>query len=134
MFGRGLKVLVRGKQHQIMSATELDEQRVNGSDLDSATSTRVADFGCFDVVLAIGYQEGEGRKPLHKLTSRLGPCEALKKLLKYKARREHLIGAKQRIKQGRYLWRALLGIAAQRKGPDARVDEQTHGLRDRSVL
>ena len=86
------------------------------------------------MVLAVGHQESEGRKPLHKLISRLGPGEALKKLLKYKARREHLIGAKKRVTQCGYLWRALLNIPAQREGPHARVDEQTHGLRDRSAL
>ena len=117
-----------------MSATELDQQRVNGSDLDSATATRVSDLSGFNMVFAVRHQESQGRKPLHKLISRLGPGEALKQLLKYKARREHLIGTKERVAQGGYFWRALLGVAAQREGPHARVDEQTHGLRDRSAL
>jgi hypothetical protein len=86
------------------------------------------------MVLAIRYQESQGCKPLHKLISRFGPGEALKQFLKYKARREDLIGTKERVAQGRYFWRALLGIAAQREGPHARVDEQTHCLRDRSAL
>lgn len=117
-----------------MSATELDKQRIDGSDLDSTTATRVSDLGGFNVVFAVRYQESQGREPLHELISRLGPGEALKQLLKYKASGEHLIGTKERVAQGRYFWRALLGVAAQREGPHARVDEQTHGLRDRSAL
>jgi len=117
-----------------MSAAELDQQCVEGPDLDSATATRVSDLGGFNVVFAVRHQECQGRKPLHELISRLGPGEALKQLLKHKARREHLIGTKERVAQGRYFWRALLGVAAQRKGPHARVDEQAHGLRDRSAL
>ena len=117
-----------------MPATELDQQRVNGSDLDPATATRVSDLGGFNMVFAVRYEEGQRPKPLHELISRLGPGEALKQLLKYKASREHLIGTKERVAQGRHFWRALLAVAAQREGPHARVDEQTHGLRDRSAL
>jgi hypothetical protein len=134
MLRRRLKVLVSGQQNEVMSATELDQQRVYGSDLDSATATSVSDLGGLNMVFAVRYEEGQRCKPLHELISRLGPGEALKQLLKYEARREHLIGTKERVAQRRHFWRALLGVAAQRKGPHARVDEQTHGLRDRSAL
>jgi len=68
------------------------------------------------------------------LISGLGSSEALKKLLKYKASGEHLIRTKKRVAQGRHLRRALHGIAAKRERPHARVDEETHDLRDRSAL
>jgi len=134
MLSSGLKVLVRGQQNQVMPASELDQQSVNGPDLDSATATGVSDLGGFNVVLAVRHQESQGRKPLYKLISDLGSGEALKKLLKYKASGEHLIRSKERVAQGRHLGRALHGIAAKRERPHARVDEETHGLRDRSAL
>ena len=43
-----------------MSATELDQQPVNGSDLNSATSAGVSDLGGFDVILAIRQQQSQG--------------------------------------------------------------------------
>lgn len=43
MLGCGLKVLVRGQQNQVVSATGLDQQRVSGPDLHSATATRIPD-------------------------------------------------------------------------------------------
>ena len=117
-----------------MAATELDQQRVNGADLDSATATGAPDLSSFNVVLAVRHQESQCRKPLYKLISRLGSSEPLKKFLQYKAGREHLICAKERVAQCRYLWRAVHCIAAKRERPHACVDEQTHGLRDRSAL
>ena len=117
-----------------MPASELDKQSVDGPDLDSATATGVSDLGGFNVVLAVRHQESQGRKPLHELISGLGSGEALKKLLKYKASGEHLIRTKKRVAQSRHLGRALHGIAAKRERPHARVDEETHDLRDRSAL
>jgi hypothetical protein len=134
MLRRGLKVVVRVQQNQVMSATELDQQCVDASDLDSAAATGISDLGGFHVVLAVRYQESQGRKPLYKLISRPGSGETLKKLLKYQTGREYLIGAKERVAQRRHLGRALHCIAAKRERPHARVDEETHRLRERSAL
>jgi hypothetical protein len=81
MLRRGLDIVVRGQQNQIVAAAELDQQRVDGSDLDATPATGVSDLGGFYVVLAIRRQEGQGRKPLCELIPRLGSGETLKQLL-----------------------------------------------------
>ena len=57
---------------------EPDEHGVDCSNLDAVTAASVADFGRFDVVEPIRLQESKRGEPVDQLTTRLGPCKALK--------------------------------------------------------
>ena len=59
MLGGCVKVLVRRQQGQIVSATELDEWGVNGSNLHAAMAAGVSDFCRFDVIFLNRLEEGE---------------------------------------------------------------------------
>ncbi len=78
-----------------MSATQLDQQGVDGSDLNPTTAAGVADFRGFDVVLAIGLKECQGRQAFHKLRACLRTGEALQEFLKDQPGCEDLIRSEQ---------------------------------------
>jgi hypothetical protein len=80
-----LKVLV-GREHcQLMTHTELRQQRVDGSDLDTLLTARSTQLGRLDVVVPIGNQQGKRSKVVDDLL--LGPRsrETLQELLQNQA-------------------------------------------------
>ena len=77
MLGCSIEILVGRQQDQVVPATKLDEQGVDGPDLNAAPATRISDCGCFDVVIAVGLKEGEGAQTLNKLGASFRPCKAL---------------------------------------------------------
>lgn len=117
-----------------MPAAKLDEQGVDGPDLNSAAAAGVANLRGFDVILPVRLDEPEGAKAFDELSPSLRPCKALQQLLQHETGREDLISAEQSIPERSHLRRGLFGIAAQRERPDARVDQQAHRLRARSAL
>ena len=60
MLGGCLEVLVRRQQNQVVPPAQLDEQGIDGSDLHSTAATGVAHLRCFDVILPVWLEEGEG--------------------------------------------------------------------------
>jgi hypothetical protein len=131
---RGTEVVVRAEQDQIVLSTELDEHSVDGTDLYTATVTRVSDVGGFDMVFPVGLKETEGGEPLDQLAACSTPGKALEKFLQDQTRREDLIGSLESVLKRLDLRRRRLRIAAERERPDAGVDKKAHGLRERSAL
>lgn len=60
-----------------MLATELDKQSIDRSDLDAATTTGIAHFGRFNVVLPIRLQKTQGSKSVDQLRASLRASESL---------------------------------------------------------
>jgi hypothetical protein len=128
------EIVVRAEQDQIVLQTELDEHRVDGSDLNAVPATRVADYGGFDVVFTVWLQESERGEPLDQLATCFGPRKALQELLQHQTRREDLVCSLETVLKRLDFRYRHLGVAVEGEGPDAGIDEQAHGLRERSAL
>ena len=96
-----------------MSATWLNEQGVNGADLNPMTATGIADLCGLNMVLAIRLDEGKSSEALDDAVARLRASEALEKFLQHEPRAEHLVSSEKCIAQ-RDNFRCLkLGVPAQ---------------------
>jgi hypothetical protein len=56
------KVLVGRQQGQIVSPTQLDDQGIDGADLDPSAPADIAQLGGCDVVLPVRRDKGQGLK------------------------------------------------------------------------
>ncbi len=70
--GDTAKIAVGCEHCQIMTNAKLGKQRVNGANLQSRTSTVVAQFGGRNVILPIWHQKRQCRKTFHNLRTRFG--------------------------------------------------------------
>ncbi len=57
MFRRGTEIVVRAEQYHIVFETELDEDRVDGSNLDAVSAARIADRCRLDMVPSVWLEE-----------------------------------------------------------------------------
>jgi hypothetical protein len=128
------EVVIRAEQDQIVSAAELNEYRIDGSDLDAATAARVADLCSFDVIFTARLNEPKRSEPLDQLPTPLWTGKALKELLQHQTRGKDLVCPLKGMLQGLHFRHGRFVIAAEGERSDARVDEQAHGLRARSAL
>lgn len=117
-----------------MFAAELNEYRVDGSDLDAVAPALVANLCSFYVVISVWLQESKRGKPLNELASRLRTRKTLEQLLKNQACGEDLISSVKRMLKQLDFGHGSHGVSAESERPDAGVNEQTHGLRVRSAL
>jgi hypothetical protein len=81
MPGRVDKVLVCRQQSQIVSTTQLNEQGIDGADLNPRATTGVAHLGRSNVVLPVWRDEGQDLQALEDGLSRTRAAEALKQFL-----------------------------------------------------
>jgi len=113
---------------------ELDEHRVDGSDLDTATAARVSDLSGLDMVLSVRLQKSERGKSLDQWAACFGSGKALQQFL------QHQTGCKDLVRPLEGMPKCLdfryrhLDVAAQSQRPNAGIDKQAHGLRARSAL
>jgi hypothetical protein len=97
---------------------KLNQHCVNSSDLYTVPPTSVANFGGFDVVVAIGLQECQRSKPLEQLAACLGPGEALQQFLQDQTCGEHLIRSFKSSSKYFYSLSRGFSVAAKRERPD----------------
>ncbi|HEY2093371.1 MAG TPA: hypothetical protein VGJ81_15940 [Thermoanaerobaculia bacterium] len=128
-----LKIPVRAEHHQVVSDAKLREERIDRSDLESAAAAFIAKVRGGDVVLALRHDERQRGEPLEDLCSRLRAAESLEKFLEDQAGRENRSLALKCVGQEVNARIAVLPIAAQRKRPDTRVNEDFQ-RRDRAAL
>ena len=83
-----LEVTVRGEHHELVPATQLRKERVDGADLDALPAARVAKVGRLDMVRSIGHEQWQRREALHDRVTSLGPTEALQQFLQHEPGRE----------------------------------------------
>ncbi len=129
-----MSVLVGCQQRQLVALAELDEQGIDGADMDPSAAADIADSGCCNVVLLVGLEEGDGGKGLHELVAYCWTSETLEHLLEDQSGGEDLLGTLESGTEGADLRRAWLAITARGQRPDKGVDQQTHRRRSRSAL
>jgi hypothetical protein len=108
-----VKVFVGRQESQVVPNAQLNEQRVNGADLNTPPAAGISNFGCLNVVIAIWLQEAQRSKSFNKLVASLGPGEALKEFLKYQARCEDLIASLKGLPQHLHFGNRAFGIPSE---------------------
>lgn len=71
MFRGRAEVVIGAEQDQIVFAAELNEYRIDGSDLDAVTAARVAYLCSFDVIFSVWLEESKRSEALDQLPARL---------------------------------------------------------------
>jgi len=97
MPGRMSEVFVGGKQGELVPAAELDEQRIDSSDLHAGPAARVANVGGGNVVGSVWRNNWQGPKPVNDRRGCSGFVEALQELLQNQTGSHDGIGACQRF-------------------------------------
>ena len=72
------EVVVRTEQDQIVFAAELNEYRVDGSDLYAMATAQIPSLRCFDMVFSVWLYESKRGKPFYQLAPCFWPSKALK--------------------------------------------------------
>ena len=134
MFCGRAEVVICTEQYQIVFAAELNEDCVDGSNLNPMTTARIADLRSFNMVVSVWLQESKRGKPLNKLASRLRSRKALKQFLQYQPGSEDLICPFKGVLQSLDFGHRSLGVSAEGERPDTGIYEQAHSLRARSAL
>jgi hypothetical protein len=98
-----LEVLVGCQQRQLVALAELNEQGIDGADLDPSAAAGITSFGCRDVVLLVGLEKGKSGKALHELVTVCGTSETLEHLLEHQSRGEDLVGTLEGGTEGYHL-------------------------------
>jgi hypothetical protein len=58
-----LEIIVAGEHRQVMANAQLCQQRIDRSDSHTTASAAIAQLRRMNVILAIGHQQGDRRKP-----------------------------------------------------------------------
>jgi hypothetical protein len=110
------ETVVGAEQDQIVSATELDEHRVDGSDLGTVAAAGVAQLGGFDVIFAVRLQEYERGEALDQRAPCLGAGKTLQQFLQHEASGEDLVCSVESVLQ-RFRFRGgNLGVPTEGQG------------------
>ncbi len=75
------EVIVSGQQGQIMTYAKLSQQGVDRANLNSSSTTGVAQLGSIDMILSIRSDERQRGKPLDDVLARARTSKTLKQLL-----------------------------------------------------
>ena len=86
-----LEVLICGQEDEIVSATELNQQGIDGPDLHPAAATGVAHLRRFNVILPVWLEESESGEAFYELHAGLRPRKALQEFLQDEPGCEDLI-------------------------------------------
>ena len=128
MNGRMGEVFVGGQHGQLVTTTQLDQQRIDRSDLNARPTAGVSNLSGCDVVLPVRLNHGQRAKPLDDRGGSLWSGEALQEFLQHQTRRDDGLWAEQRLVQGTDSGLGTSSIAPQRQRPDARVHQQGQRL------
>jgi hypothetical protein len=117
------EVRVRGEHRQFVVDAKLCEKCVDRPDLDTASSAKIPQLGCLDVVLSTRQQKRQRGESFDDCIPRGGSGKSLKQLLEDQPGRGHLLAAIERLAESLYLRVPDAVVAPQCKRPDTRVDE-----------
>lgn len=104
-----------------MFDAELNEQRINGSDLDAIAAAKVAHSRSLNVVFSGRLKEPKSSEPFDELDSCFGGSKALEEFLQHKSGCENLICSAECMLKRPDLWCLGYGVASEGEGPDACV-------------
>lgn len=126
MRGEVGEIGVRREQLQLVTNAELRKQRVDRANLDASPARTVSDLCSLKVIVAVGCHERQGGKARDDCFMSTGSAEALEQLLIDESSRHHELACGQGSLQSAHLGEICRRIAAERKRPHARVDEEGH--------
>ena len=129
-----MEVLICCQQRQVVALTELNQQGINRSDLDTPAATGIADVGGCDAATAVGLKKGEHGEALHELVSVPGAGKTLQHVLEQQTFGEHLLGTQESAPECTHLRHTRLAITVESQRPNRGLDQQTHRWRSRSAL
>lgn len=128
-----IEVFIGREQRQPVAEAQLRDQRVDSADLSPCTPAAVSQVCGVDMVLPVGNEQRQGRKPLDDALSRARAGESVEQFLQNEARSHHDLAALQSTAQRLDFRPGRRRITAERERPDACIDEQAHP-RERSAL
>jgi hypothetical protein len=96
-----------------VSAAQLNQYRVDGSDLDAVAAAMIADLGGLDVVFSVWLEESKRGEPFNQLAPGFGAGKALKKLLQHQPGSEDLICSPKSVLESLDLGEGSLGVSAE---------------------
>ena len=127
------EIVVGRQQHQVVANAQLRDDRVDRANLQAGATTAIAQFRGLDMIQPIRSQEGQRRKAVNDVLSRLRAGKSLQQFLQDQTRDYNRFTAFERVAQYVNLRGGRNLVAAEREGPDARIDEEGH-RRERSAL
>jgi hypothetical protein len=116
-----------------MPNAQLRKKRVDCSKLNAGSATQVSNLSRIDVVEAIWDQQWKRGEFVDEVLSITGTCKALQQLLQHKSSGYHRITIAQSITERANLRLRFVGVAPERKRPNACIDQYRH-RRERSAL
>ena len=128
-----LEVTVGAEHRQVVPDTKLCEQSIDRPDLKAAPAAFIAKVCRGDMVFALRHDERQRSEPLKDLCPRLRAAESLEKFLEDQAGRENRPFPLKGVGEEVDARIAFLPVAAQRKRPDTRINEDSQ-RRDRAAL
>jgi hypothetical protein len=127
------KIGIGGQQLQLVTHAELRNHGVNGADLQSGTTTSIAQICGVDVILPVRSQERQGRKPVNDVLACARAGKSLQQFLQDEACDHDGLTAFESVAQHAHLRGGRGLVAAECKRPDSGIDKQGH-RRERSAL
>jgi hypothetical protein len=79
------KIVIGGQQLQLVTHAELRNHGVNGADLQSGTTTSIAQICGVDVILPVRSQDWQGRKPVNNVLACARADKSLQQVLQDEA-------------------------------------------------
>ena len=123
-----------GRQHrEVVAEADLCQQRIDGADLNAATSAFVSQFGRVYMVAPVGNQQRQRGEPIEDLRAVPWSGEALQKLLKHKPGGQEFLAGFDGPDQ--FAWFVCRGgrVAPKSQRPDAGIDKEAQ-RRERAAL
>jgi hypothetical protein len=133
MPGDIVKVSVCGQHRKVVVEAELSQQRIDGTDLNSAASAFVPQFGRLDMVAPVGNQERQCGEPIENLCAVPWSGKALQEFLQNEPGGHEFLARFDSTDQFASFARLGGGIAPEGQRPDAGIDKEAQ-RRERSAL
>ena len=120
------KVAIGREHDQAVANADLRQERINGSDLNTSTTTCVPQPGCIDMILSRGYDHGDVCEQTDDPMPIASAEASLQQFLKHKAGRADGLAIGKRIPQAPHFGNFRRRIPPEHQGPDDGFDEQAH--------
>ena len=124
---RDMRKVAIGREHdQAVANADLRQKCINGSDLNTSTTTCVPQPGSIDMIVSRGHDHGDICEQTDDPMPVARAAASLQQLLKHQAGRADGLAIGKRIPQVPHLGNFRRRIPPERQGPDAGIDEQAH--------
>jgi hypothetical protein len=121
------------QQCHLVTTAKLQQERVDGANLHTASSTGVSNLGDCDMILAVGLNQRECAESLDDCVLRRRTTESLQQFLENQARNDDRVCAIGCFAQGNDFLGFNCAVTTQCQGSDTGVYKKRHDL-ERSAL